>query len=211
VALTSLALEGAWLVGRARLAVRREHHRLPPAGRGQATYLTSVVRIPAEVAGRLAPALERLRARAPQHHFYEADSLHVTVRNLDVLSGGDIAAARSAIASHPPFELEARGLSLSPHTVFVAVWPADATLRSLRRELAAIAGGTRGALPDLAFANVVRFSGRVESDFVRELARLRRLELGSWLAREVELVRTDRLLSREGTEVLERVELASGE
>lgn len=210
MALTALALEGAWLVGRARLAVRREHHRLPPAGRGQATYLTSIVRVPAEVAERFAPALERLRTCSPEHHFYGADSLHVTIRNLDALSGGDLAAARTAIASHPPFELEARGLNLSPHTVFVTVRPADDTLRSLRRDLAAVSGRTLGPLPDLAFANVVRFSGRVESDFVRELARLRRLELGSWLAREVEIVRTDRLLSREGTDVIDRVPLAGG-
>jgi 2'-5' RNA ligase len=69
------------------------------------------------VAERLAPALERLRAGGPQHHFYEADSLHVTIRNLDALPAGELDAARTVIASHPPFELAVRGLNLSPHTV----------------------------------------------------------------------------------------------
>jgi 2'-5' RNA ligase len=203
VALRRLALEGAWLVGRARVVLRREEHRLPR----QSTYLTSIARVPPEVAARLAPTLERLRACGPQHHYYAPDSLHVTIRNLDALSGGDLGAARTAIASHKAFELEARGLNLSRHTVFVDVRPADATLRSLRRDLALLAGGRLGILPDLGFANVVRFSGRVDGDFVRELGRARRVELGRWVVQEIELVRTDRLLSREGTEVLHQVPL----
>jgi 2'-5' RNA ligase len=204
---TGLALECAWLVGRTRLTFRREHHRLPPAGRGQATHLTSIARVPTEIAVRLEPALAPLRARAPQHYYYEPDSLHVTIRNLDALSAGDLEEVRKAVAAHPPFELAARGLNLSPHTVFAAVRPLDGTLRSLRRELAELAGGRPGALPDLAFANVVRFSGRVDRDFVRELARTRRVDFGSWIVREIELVRTDRMLSREGTGLLDRVPL----
>lgn len=208
MALTALAFEGAWLVGRARLALRREQHRLPPAGRGQASYQTSVVRLPAEVAARLALQLERLRGRDPQHYYYGADSLHVTVRNLDALPAARLPAAREAIASQPPFELAVRGLNLSRHTVFAAVHPLDGTLRALRRELAALAGAGAGRLPDLAFANVVRFSGRVSREFVSELARLRRADFGSWLVTEVELVRTDRLLSPEGTDVLDRIPLS---
>jgi 2'-5' RNA ligase len=209
VALTGLALEGAWLLGRARLALRREHHRLPPAGRGHATYLTCIARVPAEVARRLEPALERLRARAHQHHYYEPHSLHVTIRNLDALGAGRLDDARAVIASHPPFALAARGLNLSRRTVFAEVRPLDGTLRSLRRSLAGLVGARDGLLPDLAFANVVRFSGRVDAPFVRELAALRRRDFGSWIVEEVELVRTDRLLSREGTEVLERVRLGA--
>ena len=205
--MTGLALECAWLVGRTRLALRREHHRLPPAGRGQANYVTSIARVPAEIAARLRSPLEPLRARAPQHHYYEPGSLHVTIRNLDALPAGDLEEVRRAVAAHPPFELAARGLNLSPHTVFAVVRPLDRRLRSLRRELAELAGGRPGALPDLAFVNVVRFSGRVGRDFVRELARARRVDFGSWVVREVELVRTDRLLSREGTELLDRVPL----
>lgn len=207
MALSSLALEGAWLAGRARLAFGRTHHQLPLSGPEHATYLTSVVRVPAEVAERLEPVLERLRAQGSQHHYYGPGSLHVTIRNLDSLSGDDLAAAREAIASYPPFELEAHGLSLSPQTVFAVVRAADGTLRSLRRELAELTSAKPGALAEVAFANVVRFSGRVDPGFVRELARLRRVELGSWLVREVELVRTDRLLSPEGTQVLDRVRL----
>lgn len=208
MALTALAFEGAWLVGRARLALRRERHRLPSAGPEQGSYVTSVTRVPTEIAARLEPALARLRRHDPQHHYYAPDTVHVTIRNLDSLSAGALPAARAAIAAHPSFELTARGLSLSRHTVFAAVHPVDGTLRALRRELASLAGGGAGRLPDLAFANVVRFSGRVSGEFVRELARLRRADFGSWLVTEVELVRTDRLLSREGTEVLDRVPLS---
>jgi 2'-5' RNA ligase len=209
VALSAVALEATWLVGRARLALRREPHRLPPAGSEHTTHLTSIARLPAEVAARLEPALARLRKRDPQHHYYPVDTLHVTIRNLDSLSADARTAAGAAIASHPSFELTARGLSLSPQTVFAAVRPVDGTLRALRRELALLAGGSAGRFPDLAFANIVRFSGRVSREFVSELAALRRIDLGSWRVTEVELVRTDRLLSREGTEVLERISLGA--
>jgi hypothetical protein len=62
---------------------------------------------------------------------------------------------------------------------------------------------------NLAHANVVRFSGGVTTEFVREVSRSRRIHLGRWAVREVELVRSDKLLSREGSHVIERIPLAT--
>jgi hypothetical protein len=56
---------------------------------------------------------------------------------------------------------------------------------------------------------VVRFSGRVTTEFLREVSRFRRIHFGRWAVREVELVRSDKLLSREGSHVIERIPLAT--
>jgi hypothetical protein len=48
----------------------------------------------------------------------------------------------------------------------------------------------------------------VTPNFLDEVSRSRQVRIGWWTVREVELVRTDRLLSREGTQVLKRIPLA---
>jgi hypothetical protein len=61
----------------------------------------------------------------------------------------------------------------------------------------------------LGHANLVRFSGPVTAAFLAEVARQRRRDFGSWTVTEVELVRTDRYLSHEGTTVLARLRLGA--
>jgi hypothetical protein len=65
------------------------------------------------------------------------------------------------------------------------------------------------AARNLAHVNVVRFSGGVTTEFVREASHFRWIHLGRWAVREVELVRSDKLLSREGSHVIERIPLAT--
>ena len=62
---------------------------------------------------------------------------------------------------------------------------------------------------NLAHVNVIRFSGLVTTGFIKEVARFRRIHFGRWTVREVELVRSDKLLSREGSHVIERIPLAT--
>ena len=100
--------------------------------------------------------------------------------------------------------------------IFAQVIPGNRTFGGLHEGLKALnSGPSKGdgigvILRDmLPHANVVRFSGRVSADYLREVARSRREWFGRWTVREVELVRTDRLLSRGGSRVLERFPLAT--
>jgi hypothetical protein len=111
------------------------------------------------------------------------------------------------------------GLNLSPTTVFAQVFAHDRTFLSLRRQLEGMADGSVSqpsserlidvAARNLAHANVARFSGGVTTEFVREVSQFRRIHFGRWAVREVELVRSDKLLSREGSHVIERIPLAT--
>jgi 2'-5' RNA ligase len=150
--------------------------------------------------------------------------MHVTIRKLGQLPSDDPdAAARLAevchvAASYPRFDLTLRGLNLSPTTVFAQVFPHDHTFQSMRRHLGGIAERSLdqssserifdGVARNLAHANVVRFSDVVTKEFIKEIARFRWTRFGSWTVREVELVRSDKLLSREGSHVIERIPLA---
>ena len=151
--------------------------------------------------------------------------MHVTVAvvdgflpdDLDISAG--LAELRAIVGSHPRFDLTLSGLNVSPTTVFAQVIPHGWTLRSLRGHLRSSAkqntsrsGSASGfgvvARSLLPHANVVRFSGEVTGEFLEEVSRLRRAGLGRWTVSEVEFVRTDRLLSRGGTQVVERMPLA---
>jgi hypothetical protein len=112
-----------------------------------------------------------------------------------------------------------RGLNVSPTTVFAQVISHDRTFSSLRgslRRLARRSVSHPGSVSSfgvvvrdlLPHANIVRFLGRVTPNFLDEVSRSRQVRIGWWTVREVELVRTDRLLSREGTQVLKRIPLA---
>ena len=200
--------EALWLAGSTRLRLGGRSHALPSE---TARHVTTIVRVPAEVAAALEPVLERLRRLDPAHHYYECDTLHVTVANLDRVDA-PLDRVPVVVARHRPLELEARGLNLSPSTVFVRVRCLDPALRELRRDLrglphrrAALSSRVLGAI---AFANVVRFSGPVSAEFLAEVGRRRRADFGRWMASELELVETDRLLSAGATRVLARISLS---
>jgi len=209
----------AWEAGRARLraGAGRGAFTLPASGPAAALHVTTVSRLPAEVVAALAPALDRLRADGPGHHYYPPGTVHLTVQNLDGLDlDGDPGAAarlaelRALVGAHAPFRAVVRGLGVSAGTVFAQVLPCDAALRTLRADLLGFlerhAVARRRPRP-LGHANVVRFAGPVTAAFLAELAHQRHRDFGSWTVTEVELVRTDRYLSHEGTTVLARMAL----
>jgi 2'-5' RNA ligase len=194
-----------------RATAGRRAFTLPPSGPAAAVHLTTVVRLPATVTAALAPTLDRLRAVGPRHHYYPPETMHVTVQNLDALAPAAPLpdGLVELVAARAPFRLAMRGLGVGPGAVFALALPGDATMASLRAGLAGLAGGhNRGRSGrGLGHANLVRFSGPVTAGFLAELARLRRQDFGTFTVDEVELVRTDRLLSPEGTTTLGRLRL----
>jgi 2'-5' RNA ligase len=187
-------------------------------------HLAAIIRVPPRVASSVTPTLDRLHQRSPHHHYYPPETMHVTVRKLGRFPSddSDVAARlgelRRVVGSQPDVDLTMWGLNLSPTTIFTQVFPHDQTFHSLRRQLGGMADYCVSqssserlidlAACNLAHANVVRFSGGVTTEFVREVSRFRRIHLGRWAVREVELVRSDKLLSREGSHVIERIPLA---
>jgi 2'-5' RNA ligase len=217
----------AWIASSSwlRLSAGRTTHTLPPSGSDAAVHLAAVIRVPSHVASSVVPTLECLRQHDAHHHYYSPETMHVTVRKVGYSPSGDpgiadrIAELRLMVGSHPVFDLAMWGLNLSPTTVFAQIVPHDRTFRSLRRHLGWIADRSVGwssserlidaAARNLAHANVVRFSGLVTPGFVREVSRFRWTYFGRWTVREVELVQSDRLLSRGGSHVIERIPLAT--
>ena len=148
----------------------------------------------------------------------------MTVRKLGQYPSDDPATAtrlgelRHIVGSHPSFNLTMWGLNLSPTTVFAQVFPHDQAFHSLRRHLGGVAERSvgqssrerllDGVARNLAHSNVVRFSDVVTTGFIKEISRFRWTHFGRWTVREVELVQSDKLLSREGSYVLERIPLA---
>jgi 2'-5' RNA ligase len=222
-----LAFRVAWLAGIAwlRLPAGKAFHTLPPSGPDAAAYRPVIIRLRSDIAASITLALDRLREHGPQHFYYPPESMHVTIQALGplLLDGPDSAARlealRNLVGSYPSFDLTMRGLNVSPGTVFAQVIPHGPELGKLRRDVRALQGGDRQldlasslgvfARTLLPHANVVRFSGRVTAGFLDELSRSRWEYFGRWTVHEVELVRTDRLLSQEGTQVLERMPLAT--
>jgi hypothetical protein len=150
--------------------------------------------------------------------------MHVTICKLGQLSSDDTGFAgrfeelRRIVAPYPSFDLTMWGFNLSPTTVFAQVFPHDHTFHAIRRQLGGFADRSvaqpsseriiDGVARNLAHANVVRFSDLVTIGFIKEVSRFRPTFFGRWTVGEVELVRSDKLLSREGLHVIERIPLA---
>jgi hypothetical protein len=56
----------------------------------------------------------------------------------------------------------------------------------------------------LAFANLIRFSGPLSLPYIREIARHRRTNFGSFCVEALEFVQTDKLFSGAGTTTIDR-------
>jgi 2'-5' RNA ligase len=206
-----------WLAGyaRLRLTAGRRAFELPPQGLAAADHLTTVVRVPDDVAAALGAAQERLRRLDPRHHYYPPQTMHLTVANLDHMPAGVSDRIGPVLEGLRPVDVLVRGLGVSPTTVFARVLPKDSGMRELRNRLAELAPkplrpslGDRAML-HLSFVNVVRFRGPVSAALLREVVRLRAAPVGRFSITEVELVRTDRLLSDAGTQLLQRFPLGA--
>jgi len=218
-----LSFRLAWLIisAQLRLSASSTFHSLPPSGPEVASHLSVIIRPPQHIVSSVASTLERLREVGSHHYYYPADSMHVTVGSASrFISDSSNAAAhllelRAVIGSYPSFDLTLCGLNVSPSTVFAQVIPHGRTLRGLREglrmpgppsgEVSAFGVYVRDLLPHM---NIVRFSGHVTAGFLKEVSRSRQVCFGRWTVREVEVVRTDTMLSREGRQVLERIPLA---
>jgi 2'-5' RNA ligase len=212
---------GSWL----RLSAGRTAYELPPSGPDVAVHQAAIIRVPSCVASSVVPVLEELHQHAPHHHYYPPDTMHVTVCKLGQFASNDPGGAarlgelRHIAASHPSFALTMRGLNLSPTTVFAQMFPHEQTFHSLRRHLGRVAkpiidqSSSEKIIDDvarnLAHTNVGRFSDPVTREFIKEVSRFRWTHFGRWTVREVELVRTDKLLSQEGVQIMERIPLAT--
>jgi hypothetical protein len=181
------------MISRRRLRSRTTS--LPPIG--QTTHLTAVIRLPPG----LVPPVEL----GGSHYVYPSDTVHVTVINLDratVEPTVAIARLRSRDLVAPTFVVN--GLGCSPDTVFLRCVH-DATFAELRREVRQAfcverSGRFPSVLSRLTFANVIRFDGPGECP--------ERLDhRGDFVARRLEIVRTDRYLSEGGTTVLAELPL----
>jgi 2'-5' RNA ligase len=209
-----------------RLSAGRIAYELPPSGPDAAVHQAAIIKLPTRVASSVVPVLDRLRQHNAHHHYYPPETMHVTIRKLGQFASDDPSAAtrlgmlRHIAASHPSFDLSMWGLNLSPTTVFAQVFPHDQTFHSLRRHLGGIAERSDvdqssserildSVARNLAHANIVRFSDLVTTGFIKEISRFRWTHFGRWTVREVELVRSDKLLSQEGVHLIERIPLAT--
>jgi 2'-5' RNA ligase len=211
----------SWL----RLSAGRTAYELPPSGPDVAVHQAAIIRVPSRVASSVVPVLERLRQHNAHHHYYPPETMHVTIGKLGQFASDDPGAAtrldklRHIAALHPSFDLSMWGLNLSPSTVFAQVFPHDQTFHSLRWHLGGIAKRSvdqssserilDGVARNLAHTNVVRFSDPVTTGFIKEISRFRWTHFGRWTVREVELVRSDKLLSQEGVHLIEQIPLAT--
>lgn len=178
---------------------------------GQPQFLSVVARLPAEVAERLAAAAQALGGTHAHHYSYPAESIHLTI-----LALAEEAGAKNAVGAiagrHRAFAMDAHGLNLSTGTVFAELYQRGSGLATLRRallgELAPLhSPASQWVRQRLAHANVVRLGGPVDRRLVAGVESLRACDFGRFEVAEIELVRTDKVLSAEGTLVLGRFPL----
>ena len=186
----------AALTAIARLGLSRRNTPLPPIG--EQAHLTAVLRL----GSTFVPEITTMKP----HYVYPPETVHVTVADLD-RTGVDVAAAIDRLAAlplpAPTFAVE--GLGCSPDTLFLRCIHDDRfdQLR-LAVEQACELHPSRSPMSwlmrRLSFANVVRFDGPGEWQEIR----VPRTEASCGI---LEIVRTDRYLSSQGTTVIQTIPL----
>jgi hypothetical protein len=176
---------------------RTEH--LPPRGPNAAVHLTSVLR----VSDLDVPEL----GISARHYRYSSSELHMTVANLDTATEPlDRAVARLHDQHLPAVSVRLCRVTCSPDTLFIHC-VASKTLAQLQRSVRDAFGAPTPRSPisllttSLAHINVARFDGCGERPPRRHL-----FDTEVTMGR-LEIVRTDRYLSDEGTDVLAKIDL----
>jgi 2'-5' RNA ligase len=194
--------------------------RSPAAGRigrlglpeiGEPRFLSVVARLPAGLGQSLEAATRPLVETASAHYAYPAGTIHLTVMSLaDISDAND--QLHEIARRRPPFAVDVGGLNASTRTVFAELYPRDGGLAALRRDLGQAlaplhAPPSQWLRQRVAHANVLRLAAPLGALVIEALAGLRSRDFGGFQVTEVELVRTDKVLSVEGTRVLGRFAL----
>jgi hypothetical protein len=175
-----------------------------PPTRPRGPFTSCIARLPPEVAGRLCRVVAD--AIGPDG-VYPPASVHITIANLDRAPRAELPERVAGWAGgQPALSARVSGIGFSRATAFAVLDLDERALRSARRSLRGAAGGRAGpavVLRDhVAAVNLARFERPLEAGAARRLSRLRRVELPPFALARVELVRTDKVLSEAGTEVL---------
>jgi len=179
--------------------------------------LTSVVRIPAQLADDIMTVVSALSRRFPGHYLYPKTDLHLTVLNCTPAledprqpSSDEVHSIaedfQEIVSQFRPFQLRLCGLNVFPTTVFAQVLDESHSLETLRERLRRRFderlrwSGTHDAAqlvpsPSLSYVNVLRFDSVVEPALLDGINHLRRVDLGHFTVSSIELVTTDKLLS----------------
>jgi 2'-5' RNA ligase len=173
--------------------------------------LTSVVKVPVSLGAQVRDAvLPAADARQP-HYVYPADDLHVTITNLDRYQNVPLELIEEVFTDclnrAGPINLSLRGLSISQATIFaqVLVTPIS-SLRRLRMDLWRSLEPARplpaNPVSVIGFCNALRFRHEDISAVLALAERSADRDFGSFPINEIEIVRTDKVLSATNTIVL---------
>lgn len=175
-------------------------------------FTTSVVRVPNHLGARLREAVLPAGDGDGQHYVYPVGDLHVTLANLDCYRDVPLEQIQEALTDClsrvGPVTLGLRGLAISRGTVFAQVYVSPiSTLSRLRatvhRPLAPAARGIHKTPVDVVgFCNALRFRHQDISAASAVVNQYRDIDFGRFLIDEVEIVRTDKVLSAANTIVL---------
>jgi 2'-5' RNA ligase len=199
------------LRGREAWALRRGRIGAWQGDEGPRAFLTTVVRVPPAIGTHLREAARPAATAEPcPHYLYPDDSIHITLANLDRYADLPLdqleATLAHRVAAAPPITFTLRGLAAARHTVYVQAYarPASALLALRASVLRDLESGTSRQQPlRIAVGNVVRFRSTDTAAVLPAVRASRNACFGSFRLSRVELVRTDKVLSAAGTEILQ--------
>lgn len=192
----------------------------------QVVCATIVARLPTGIATALVDVLKPLRRKFPDHYFYPADTIHLTLLDVSpLIEDGDLSriplAAVNAFSllerelhDQPPLKLRLQGLGLFPTTIFGQLLDLEGRITYLRERVSELLRRETGAVlrpavaPGLVFANLVRYSAVPATAVVDEVSAFRERPRLSFEVANFEVVTTDKVLSRRCTTVHARLKFA---
>jgi 2'-5' RNA ligase len=208
-------------------AVLGKQFLLPSSYAAIPPHFTLVARLPQVHNTAIGEIVAKLRRKYPSHHYYPSETIHLTIKNLDSIGFDNIERIellnqlRNCIESCGPFFMQGKGLGVSPNSVFLQLFPEDHSLANLRRKLSSLDQRNdriskqtvfdmllTALFRELAFANLVRFSGSLSTSLIRDIGRYRSTCFARFPIEVLQVVQTDKLLSNAGTKIISQFTLA---
>jgi hypothetical protein len=198
------------MMRRVAFAAMSSIHTVDRGLRGVSIYTGSRSDLVTSVFPLVAPALSELigglAAEFPEHYWYPPIDLHLSIAGLSEEAGiGD--RLHEVLDDERPFTASLCGLAMSRESVYVRVYAGGRHLALLRRRLAIELGGRSRPLANLGHANIARFQSNNVAKLARRVRGLSKVRLGDVTLSTVLLARTDKVFSRNGTEVMREIHL----
>lgn len=177
-------------------------------------HITTIIRLPKDIAEEL---VEQIKTISPNDYHYPTSDMHLTLINLDKLLADQehinwqylSTLMTEEINNLPSLNFIVRGINIFPTTIFAEIYDKNGVLEAYREAILRAVrtylsldfdlSNYTALVPGVTFTNLIRFKNKPSPAIIDEIKNKRAMEFGAFKPDKFEIVKTNKLLSIDGT------------